>query len=176
MFATKIQTEYGLIYYKDPTKWRHREMLKNPDIFTFVRGDKTTSSNSALVTSLKWAIEFQQTTNQRSTHRNPVKFVEICSMVRQRVNPYDNSVIRKDRPVSDINNKHDFGPYTEYMREMLKRWVRFFVLVKSRQEVKMMDLGVMGLDLWIMSILDCFAIVYLRGARIPAWSMSIIRG
>jgi hypothetical protein len=176
MFATKIQTEYGIIYYKDPTKWRHREMLKNPDIFTYVRGDKTTSSNSALVTSLKWAIEFQQTTNHRSTDRHPVKFVEICSMVRQRVNPYDNAVIRKDRPVSDINTKHDFGPYTEYMREMLNIWVKNFIIIKSRQEVTRMDLGRMGLALWIMSILDYFAIVCLRGARIRAWSMSIIRG
>ena len=110
MFSTKIRTEFGLVYLEDPSKHKYNERLKNPDLFRLVRGDKTVTANSALIPTQKWALEWE-----KEKKGKPVKFVEICSLQKQKISPYDHEeIFQSDVPKTD---RLDYEPFKEYYKK-----------------------------------------------------------
>ena len=118
IFLTKIRTDTQLIYYQDPKEYIKRKLIKDPDMYGMKRGDHTIDVNSSLLPMLKWAIENEE----KLQNNKKIKFVELCSMTKQKASPFDDMLVDDiEKEVGkNFEGKNNYEGFNVYLRKMLR--------------------------------------------------------
>lgn len=86
-YSTRVPAEGGHNYKVDPTNFTKNNKFCPKESFDILWefGDGTVPQHASTTPWIKWAYEF----DQKKPLAKPVKFVEVCSDINQRMTPYD---------------------------------------------------------------------------------------